>query len=574
MIARGVASCTQGYQGNWVRANTIEALCNYQMISGSHEYDDAIAAAFPHKSFEINAAAPYKCDPDAPGDGQAMPHSDPGWPYYDDILWWALAALRAADMYTLRGESELATKMTSRSNEIFENVAARAWNETEAACGGGIWWSTSRGYKNAIANELFFATASKLKKTDWATKAWKWFKNSGMINNMSLVNDGLDKDCSNNGRTTFTYNQGVLLGGLSHLHALTGDVDLLNQASRVINAVLQHLTDGNGVLAEVDCGDGGLFKGIFVRYLRYFIDANKATIQSADLANWSQFLIANAESLWKSQDAEGKFPVYWGGAAPMMFPSGTVNLQTAAIDAFAAAAAAPAPGIDASKNVSLGEGSAAGWCNSAGRRVSLHQTDGSWEHRCVCNLRFTGAECQREIDWVAYYGSQGRKVLVMTAHGRFISSKADRHPNPCMAHTSTEEYWSAQRCGSGVALVGSAGLFLAIDDDPDASTDTKSDALIAEIVMLNATDVDCNDLHSPASWHVNITAGGETGETLVLTSASRPAMPNTAWYLTTDTDPIGAEGLIAVAATPAQAASAEGGLLHLRVRAQQFCQSL
>eukprot|EP01048_Picozoa_sp_COSAG05_P026519 COSAG05_NODE_7281_length_833_cov_1.297003_2_plen_46_part_00 len=33
-----------------------------------------------------------------------MPHSDPGWPYYDDILWWALAMLRAVDMHTVRGE--------------------------------------------------------------------------------------------------------------------------------------------------------------------------------------------------------------------------------------------------------------------------------------------------------------------------------------------------------------------------------------------------------------------------------------------------------------------------------------
>ena len=134
-----------------------------------------------------------------------MPHGDRGWPYYDDILWWALAYLRAADMYAVRGDIQsiqLAADMTNRSSKIFDHVAARAWNGTAAACGGGIWWSTSGG-KNAVANELFFATAAKLGKVDWARRVWSWFAKSGMINNQSLVNDGLS-DCKNNGNSKCT----------------------------------------------------------------------------------------------------------------------------------------------------------------------------------------------------------------------------------------------------------------------------------------------------------------------------------------------------------------------------------
>jgi hypothetical protein len=89
--------CTcNGYQGNWVRANTVEALCNYQINSGSREYDGVIAASWPHEGFEVNAAAPFPCDPTSPD--RPMPNADPGWPFYDDVLWWALASLRAADM--------------------------------------------------------------------------------------------------------------------------------------------------------------------------------------------------------------------------------------------------------------------------------------------------------------------------------------------------------------------------------------------------------------------------------------------------------------------------------------------
>ena len=155
---------------------------NYQIASGDRAYDAVIASAWPAVGFEVNSAAPFSCDPAAPGEGQAMDNGDTGWPYYDDILWWALASLRAADMYRERGEAQAAANMTARSEAIFDHVASRAWNDTEAACSGGIWWSTNRGYKNAIANELFFATAAKLGKEGWATKIWKWFKQSGMIN--------------------------------------------------------------------------------------------------------------------------------------------------------------------------------------------------------------------------------------------------------------------------------------------------------------------------------------------------------------------------------------------------------
>ena len=53
----------------------------------------------------------------------------------------------------------------------------------------------------------------KLGRRDWAAKEWAWFKESGMINAGSLVNDGLGRDCKKNGRRTYTYNQGVILGG-------------------------------------------------------------------------------------------------------------------------------------------------------------------------------------------------------------------------------------------------------------------------------------------------------------------------------------------------------------------------
>ena len=109
---------------------------------------------------------------------------------------------------------------TSKWRKRFSPIWRRAGTRR---CGGGIWWKKPKQYKNAIANELFLAVAAKLASLtpdaqkratylDWAQREWKWFAASGMINADNLVNDGLDASCKNNKRTTWTYNQGVILG--------------------------------------------------------------------------------------------------------------------------------------------------------------------------------------------------------------------------------------------------------------------------------------------------------------------------------------------------------------------------
>ena len=135
--------------------------------------------------------------------------------FYDDEGWWALAWIDAYDL--TRNKDYL-----SMAQSIFADMAG-AWDDT---CGGGIWWSKDKNYKNAIANELFLSVAAHLvnrtsgsarkQYMDWGRKEWKWFEGSGMINAKGLINDGLDMGpekvvgpgCTNNGRTTWTYGGG------------------------------------------------------------------------------------------------------------------------------------------------------------------------------------------------------------------------------------------------------------------------------------------------------------------------------------------------------------------------------
>ena len=62
-----------------------------------------------------------------------------------------------------------------------------------------------------------------------ADKALSWFLASGMINQKHLINDGLNYNtCKNNNQTTWTYNQGVVLLGLSLAAERTGNTTFYN----------------------------------------------------------------------------------------------------------------------------------------------------------------------------------------------------------------------------------------------------------------------------------------------------------------------------------------------------------
>ncbi len=118
----------------------------------------------------------------------------------------------------------------------------RAWDTK--TCHGGLWWNTQKTYKNAITNEQALTNTAKLYKItknstylNQFNDIWNWFyeyKNmgKGMINTDWLINDGLNvntvnvSDCNNNKQTEWTYNQGVILGGLSVMYLIDNDNDM------------------------------------------------------------------------------------------------------------------------------------------------------------------------------------------------------------------------------------------------------------------------------------------------------------------------------------------------------------
>jgi predicted alpha-1,6-mannanase (GH76 family) len=298
--------------GWWNNANALEATIDYMARTGSRDELPLLEITYRENSY-----AGFLND------------------YYDDQLWWALAWLKA---YDLTGE----VQYLEAARGIFADTTS-AWDDS---CGGGLWWSHARDYKNAIPNQLFLTLAARLHQRTpgdggpgsyraWAERSWAWFEASGMINDRGLVNDGLTADCRNNGGETWTYNQGVILGGLVDLAAITGDTALLDRAQQIADAAIVELVDAEGVLrepCEPECGkDGPQFKGIFVRNL-----AALHAVRPEE--RYAGFLRRNAEALWaNSRSPQNEFGLSWAG--PFDYPDAA--RQSSAQDALNAVLPAP-----------------------------------------------------------------------------------------------------------------------------------------------------------------------------------------------------------------------------------------
>jgi predicted alpha-1,6-mannanase (GH76 family) len=305
--------------GWWNAANALTAILDYTERTGDRTYYWVIqqtfrAARWRHRHFIDR--------------------------FFDDNGWWGLAWLRAYDL--TRDARHLAA-----AARIFENMVT-GWDE--GTCGGGLWWDENRTYKNAIPNELFLALSTRLhlrspgrdsRYLDWALREWEWFHASGMIGPQGLINDGLTAQCENNGKPTYTYNQGVILSGLGDLFEITGDNSYLRQGESIADAALRELTstpESNrpGILTDPGeasmtgrHGDGSQFKGVFIRHLCDLC-------ARSNRQEYREFIIGNARCIWNhDRNSRNQFGDCWSGP----FDIADASRQTSALDALNAAVA-------------------------------------------------------------------------------------------------------------------------------------------------------------------------------------------------------------------------------------------
>ncbi|KAL9053864.1 MAG: hypothetical protein Q9162_004511 [Coniocarpon cinnabarinum] len=230
--------------------------------------------------------------------------------YYDDEGWWALTWI---DAYDLTQD----VKYLDLAIDIFLDMT-KGW---PSQCNhGGIVWRKDQDKVNAIENELFVAVAAALAIrdtnstqawTNWAQGGWEWFQKTGLINDQSLINDGLD-DCKNTGKDpALSYNQGVILGGLTDLATVTNDKSYIDEANKLAAASMGYLTSkSNGKIVGETCCNADTddmleqFKGIYVRNL-------VKLYQKSPSDQMRQVLVESANGAWNNNGASGQLHNNW-----------------------------------------------------------------------------------------------------------------------------------------------------------------------------------------------------------------------------------------------------------------------
>ncbi len=228
----------------------------------------------------------------------------PDWynDFNDDLGWWALAATRA---YKITGQP----RYLEQAKKLFDDI----WTYWDEIYGGGVWW-TRRGerQKNVATNAPLVAIAVRLyqvtndkKYLEAAEKTWVWletklFKFPRVFDNIVGTGEVRMWD--------FTYNFGNAVVAALALYDLKKDEQYLEKAKLAADWVLTNLTNSQVLLNEGD-GDGGGFKGVFVRRL------HDLAVTTQEPKYW-QALQNNAISVWNARRSDGLTGQDWLAPTP------------------------------------------------------------------------------------------------------------------------------------------------------------------------------------------------------------------------------------------------------------------
>lgn len=216
--------------------------------------------------------------------------------FYDDMGWLALSSLRAYEVTKDDAYVQATNILWADMKKGITNVQ-----------GGGMGWSKGKpNFKNTPANGPAIILAARLyrlqnKAEDLQTakSLYTWLKSTLVEPGTFVIWDGINYDGTGQlSKNKYTYNVGLFIGAGLELYKTTKEAgyltDAVKTASTLINDV--ELSPG-GILKDEGQGDGGLFKGILVRYLTLLI--NEPDLPAADRSKFVNFMKYNAQTLYK-----------------------------------------------------------------------------------------------------------------------------------------------------------------------------------------------------------------------------------------------------------------------------------
>jgi predicted alpha-1,6-mannanase (GH76 family) len=264
-----------GRSAFWTQAEEIEMVLDAWEQSKNPAYKDMISELV--KGFTINNGENWK-----------------GNTFNDDIFWMCIAAARA---FLATGNP--AFRDLAKTN--FDLTYARAW---DATLGGGLWWTTDNGSKNACVNGPAAIAACLLcsiyKDNSYLDKAkaiYAWERATLFDPKTGRISDNITA-AGKVSTMALSYNQGTFIGAANYLNTLTGTLAYGDDA-RLSATFTENTLCKSGILPEYGPrGDGAGFNAIFVRWLGRF---------ATDRRLWSTYyswMAQNATAAWNIRRAD------------------------------------------------------------------------------------------------------------------------------------------------------------------------------------------------------------------------------------------------------------------------------
>ncbi|KAI9329471.1 glycosyl hydrolase family 76-domain-containing protein [Obelidium mucronatum] len=237
----------------------------------------------------------------------------------DDIGWWALATMTAAETFGKDGiiaRNNLLTGYNPTYLSVTNTTFHQIWMDWDTkTCGGGIYWSRIRTGSNAdlkstitnvqeleLGARLFALTGN----ADYKAKfdiIYAWLKSTGIIDSNYLVHDGVRDGGCTVSKEIYSYHTGELMAALAVMYQATKTQTYLDEAHKVFAAVRTYfVTASTNVLdIEPSCAAGvncksptgyywAIYKGFANLYVATTDNAIKSSIakivQSSALVNF------------------------------------------------------------------------------------------------------------------------------------------------------------------------------------------------------------------------------------------------------------------------------------------------
>lgn len=215
--------------------------------------------------------------------------------FYDDMEWMNLACIRGYENLKLER-----SKWLEEAVQLFDWIWG-GWNYDDGSEGGIRWNSGSGTGKNSCSNAPAMIGAARLYQI---TSEQHYLDKAIMIFDWMLTHsrfdDGFIKDAPGNDNRgwAFSYNQGTWVGGLLELYRITQEQKYYDIAVDLMDKSFDsRWYSPDGIMREQGSSDGGLFKGIYIRYITNWLLSGY--LDPERQLRYTAYLAENARSMYE-----------------------------------------------------------------------------------------------------------------------------------------------------------------------------------------------------------------------------------------------------------------------------------